>query len=313
MMTIFLAATVVALLVILIATWRFPRALLRLLIRLGRRVLGFRRYTLTVDGVDWVYIDTGDRAGSNKPILLLVHGFGADKDMWLGYSALLRKKYRIVAPDLPGFGETTFDQLADFAPRAQAARLQRFCDAADLDAVHVAGSSMGGYVCCWLAVDAPSRLLSMTLMNAAGVLGEKASPVQEAAEAGQNPLVVENEEELAALLDLLAYKLPFIPRFVKQGLLVDYRERLSLFDRIFWQLVEASLTDGLAYQLERIETPTLIVWGREDRIIDVSCVDIFEHFIAGSRRVVFDRVGHVPMFEVPKETAAAHDEWMRNA
>lgn len=63
-------------------------------------------------------------------------------------------------------------------------------------------------------------------------------------------------------------------------------------------------------RLGEVKVPTLIIWGRHDRLIDVSCVAELERGIAGSRSHVFEHVGHVPMVEDPKATAAVMREFL---
>jgi len=66
--------------------------------------------------------------------------------------------------------------------------------------------------------------------------------------------------------------------------------------------------------LHEVKCPTLIIWGKHDRLIDVSAVDVLEAQIKGSQAVVFDHLGHVPMIEDPKAFADAHLSFLgRNA
>ena len=249
-----------------------PAASTRALLGVARGVLGLRRGSVRVAGESWPYLHAGP---STAPVILFVHGFGADKDMWLTYSRHFLRRYRVVAPDLPGFGEASRRANRDYAPRAQARRLAAFCDALRIKDAHVVGSSMGGFISAWLAIDRADLVGTLTLMNAAGVTGSAPSAVQIAAEAGENPLVVTTDEGLDQLFGLLSFTPLRLPRFVRRFLLENFRRHQALLDRIFWQLVQAHETEGLEAALGRIRAPTLVLWGREDQIIDASCAEVF--------------------------------------
>ena len=84
----------------------------------------------------------------------------------------------------------------------------------------------------------------------------------------------------------------------------------ELLDKIFWNLVDDSTANPLNDQLDQVKTPTLIIWGRHDQLIDVSCVDVLKNGIPDAESVVFEDVGHVPMIENSKGTAKHHLEFL---
>ena len=134
----------------------------RALLAVLRPLLGLRRHEVRVAGETWPYLAGGP---SSAPTVLFVHGFGADKDMWLTYARRFKDRYRIIAPDLPGFGDADRRADRDYAPRAQARRLAAFCDALRIKDAHVVGSSMGGFISAWLAIDRADLVRSLTLMT----------------------------------------------------------------------------------------------------------------------------------------------------
>ena len=75
-------------------------------------------------------------------------------------------------------------------------------------------------------------------------------------------------------------------------------------DGIFWVIANEGRDFPLNDRLGEVKIPTLIIWGRHDRLLDVSCVAVLEAGIAGSQSHIFEHVGHVPMIEDPKATAA---------
>ncbi|MEM9173304.1 MAG: alpha/beta hydrolase [Pseudomonadota bacterium] len=311
MWQLLIVLAVCALVWFLTALWPSPTT--RLLLRAARRLCGLRTYTLTVEGFTWTYLDSDPGAESDRPVVLLIHGYGADKDNWLSYSRLLKRHYRVIAPDLPGFGESDRSHYQDYAPRTQAIRVAAFCRALSLPAVHVTGSSMGGYIATWMAIDHQSSVASLVLMNAAGVFGERASYVQQQAEQGINPLNVTTRTELRALIALLSVKSLYIPGFMLSHLLSNYRRYDVHLDRVFWQLVNAQRAEVLAQRLHTIHAPTLIIWGEQDQVIDVSCAAVFIENINNSQLLLVPDIGHIPMVEAPNQSARAHRELIDTA
>lgn len=279
-------------------------------IRAARFVCGMRLCSVTVDRYEWHYLDSDD--GTNKPILLLIHGYGADKESWLGYSRLLKSHYRVIAPDLPGFGDSDRNVYDDYSPRQQAKRLAIFCRAIGIHDLNVTGSSMGGYICCWFAIDHGHYISSVTLMNAAGVFGSHPSKVQTAAENGDNILMIRNEDDFSALLRLLTPKPPFMPRFMRRYAVANYIAHGAQLDQIFWQLVASQQSDELQTELAGIDAPALIVWGDHDDVIDVSCANVFAESIRESELLILPGKGHIPMFEAPVVTARRQREFIES-
>lgn len=285
-----------------------PSAANNVIIAVLRRVAGFRVGSIADGGNQWRYLERGQPDGE---VVLLIHGFGADKDTWLGYGRLFDRSYRVVCPDLPGFGDATDWQVSDYAPREQAQRVLAFMERLNLSRAHLAGSSMGGYIAVWMALLAPERFDSLTLMNAAGVTGETPSKMQPMVEAGGSPLVAQTPDELNEILSMLSTKPMPLPGFVKRHLLSRYTSHGDLWRKVFDQLVHAQQTDRLVDRLAEIDVKTLVVWGMNDEILDVSCADTFHASIQGSRILKLDSVGHIPMFESPHATLAAQLDLIR--
>ncbi|WOF45684.1 alpha/beta fold hydrolase (plasmid) [Sphingopyxis indica] len=279
----------------------FPGRLVALMRSLVRRRGRLVRKSIAVDGRVWPYLEGGD---PSKPALVMVHGFGADKDHWSFYARWLTRDYRLIAPDLPGFGENDRDPALPFDIASQTARLKAFLDALGIERPHLGGNSMGGWIALRFAIDHPDRLATLTLLNNAGVLGEKESELQRLAAARDyNPLVLANIEDADRLVEFVAHKPMRVPARLKPAVYADALRYRDLLDRIFWVIADEMEAKPLNDELAKVRVPTLIVWGRHDRLIDVSCVAVLEAGIADSRAHVFDHVAHVPMIEDPKATA----------
>lgn len=279
----------------------FPGRLVAIGRALLRRRGGMVQKSVTVDGRAWPYLEGGD---ASKPLLLLVHGFAGDKDNWSMIAPYLTRDYHVIAPDLPGFGENERDPDLAYDLHAQTARLKQFADTLGLRRPHVGGNSMGGWIALRYAIDYPDALASLILLNNAGVNGEHESELQkQAANEDYNPLILASLEDADRLVAMVVHKPPYIPSRLKPVLYADglkYRDQL---DTIFWVIATEGRDHPLNDRLGEVKVPTLIIWGRHDQLLDVSCVPVLEAGIAGSVSHIFEHVGHVPMIEDPKATA----------
>ena len=138
--------------------------------------------TVHVDGHDIRYLDSG----SGEP-LLLIHGFGANKDNWIEIAPRLFRHFRLIIPDLPGFGDSTRDPDARYDIDTQCERLHQFIDELKFEKVHLAGNSMGGYLSGVYAARFPERVNSQWLLAPAGVESAERSEFFEQAERGDHP------------------------------------------------------------------------------------------------------------------------------
>ncbi len=280
----------------------FPGRLVAIGRALLRRRGGMVQKSIVVDGRNWPYLEGGD---ASKPLLLLVHGFAGDKDNWSMIAPYLTRDYHVIAPDLPGFGENERNPDLAYDLQAQTARLKAFADALGLSRPHIGGNSMGGWIALRYAIDYPDALASLILLNNAGVNGANESELQkQAANEDYNPLVLANLEDADRLVAMVVHKPPHIPSRLKPVLYADglkYRDQL---DTIFWVIATEGRDHPLNDRLGEVKVPTLIIWGRHDKLLDVSCVPVLEAGIAGSVSHIFEHVGHVPMIEDPKATAA---------
>jgi len=280
--------------------WFFmPAQVVRMLDALMRRKAGLRVRRVTVDGLTWPYLEGGP---ADAPVLVLVHGFGDRKEAWVFLAQHLTGRYRVICPDLPGFGENTKDPALGYGTATQAARLHGFVQALGLGDVHLSGSSMGGMIALHYALAYPQTLASLTLYDAAGVSAARPSQLAEALERGENPLLLETPDDVDRMLAFSLFHPIKLPRPVKQVMFAASKSNAALFGQIFETIHAEPLLDD---RLGDIHTPTLVIWGREDRLIDVSCADALAKGIPHARKLILDETGHVPMVERPADCASA--------
>lgn len=261
-------------------------------------VAGVERREVVVGDHRWVFLE-----GGVGPPLVLVHGFTGSKENWLPMVAELSRRHRVIVPDLPGWGESTRLDEADYGIASQSARLGAFLAALDLRGVDLVGHSMGGAISGLLAARDPGRLATLTLMNTAGVSFEPNDFARRIL-AGELPFNVDDRAGWARLVDDLFVVKPFLPARLADVLIERNRASHDFHRRVMDRL-RGDEQLILERHLGAIALPTLVLWCDGDRVLDVSAVDTLVRGLRLAELVTLGGCGHMPMMERPAATAAA--------
>jgi pimeloyl-ACP methyl ester carboxylesterase len=250
--------------------------------------------------------------GSPPPILL-IHGTSASLHTWEGWVNALKGQRRVISFDLPGFGLTgpwsdTFTGTyphVNYEGDAYARFVLDLLDALKVQRVVIAGNSLGGEVAWRTAFLAPQRVASLVLVDAAGPAFTPSS-VPLAFVVARLPVLNRAMESLLprGIVEQSVNSVYGDPSKVKPALVDRYFE-LALREGNRRALATRMQHMVIGEDAERISTlklPTLILWGGRDKLIPPSVGQQFERQIAGSRRLVFDTLGHVPQEEDPAAT-----------
>lgn len=277
-----------------------PQLVLEASIRVERARGGLTRHTDVIDGLRWVWLDGGR---PEAPVVLAVHGFNGDKDNWTRLAPYLTDQFRVLAPDLPAHGETGYDPSLSYDVDSQVERLIRYLDHLEVDRAHVVGNSMGGAIAARLSALAPTRVDHVVLLAPGFVETAQASEMDDLLSLnGPHPLIARSPEQFEVVLDWVMEKRPYIPGPVLQFVAERSAARASIADRVWEDLFATPAT--LVADSDGIVAPTLVVWGREDRILHVSGAEAMCSRVIRCDWTVMEGVGHVPMLEKPAETAA---------
>jgi abhydrolase domain-containing protein 6 len=260
------------------------------LIGFERFMSGVRRRTIQVGDHRVVY-STG---GSGETILLL-HGFGASGDGWNRLAAKLVKKYRVIAPDLPGWGASTRLEPASYAYLSQLDRLRSLIQELKLERFHLAGHSMGGFLAAAYAARFPDDVISLGLLAPHGMAEPQPSELARSVERGDNWLVASSLEGFQRMLDNLFVRRPYIPGVVVKYLAKLAMSRSAKSRQIFEEMQRNE--PPLIKRLPEIKAPALIVWGDQDRVLHVSCAELFKANIEKAQLAIVKNCGHMPLTE----------------
>ena len=274
-----------------------PHQAAAFILAMGHAAAGLEARSVDVMGFRIRYLD----GGKGEPLILL-HGIGADKDNWLYTSVLLARHYRVIAVDLPGFGESSKPAAAHYGVEAQVERLHAFMQALRIRRAHFGGNSMGGLIAAVYAARYPDEVESLWLLDPPFVQGAKPSEMIERILGGDHiPLFASTIAQFDQVLDFVMVHPPFMPSPVKRVLAERQVDNYALNVQIFKELSGQPM--ALERTLAGLRIPTLIVWGDRDRVLDVSSAAILHQVLPRSRVIIMRGIGHVPMVEAPYRTA----------
>jgi len=254
---------------------------------------------IDVVGAQANYVELGD-----GPPLVFVHGLSGCWQNWLENIPRFSRTHRVIAVDLPGFGGSAMPPWEVDIP-AYGRFLRDFCERLGIDRCSLVGNSMGGFVATELAITEPDRVDDLVLVSAAGITWARArrEPAEMLARVGRAAA------PLALRAEMSGIRRPKFRRYAFRGVFYDPS---ALRREMLWEnVVPAFQSPGyfdamrnlvgydIRHRLEEIEVPTLIVWGRNDRVVPVPAALAYKKRIPRAELVIFDRCGHVPQIERP--------------
>ena len=282
-----------------------PAALLASVQFTERQLAGLDSRNVQVGEFNIHYYEGGPQGAET---ILMIHGFGADKGNWLRFSRPLTARYHVIALDLPGFGDSSKPE-ASYDVGTQVERLNAFAKALGIHKLHLIGNSMGGHIAALYAARHPEEVLSVALLNNAGINAPQASELFKRLDRGDaNPLLVRNADDFNNMLDFLFVEKPPLPESLKQYLAERAMASHDFNQKIFSQLRERYIP--LEPELAKIQVPTLLLWGDQDQILDVSSIKVMQPLLKQPSVVIMQACGHLPMIERPEETAEHYQAFL---
>jgi len=251
-----------------------------------------------VDGHSVHYRDEGE-----GEVLLLVHGTFASLHCFDEWVELMKSKFRVVRLDLPGFGLTGptpdnkygIDRFCEF--------LNQFLKVLEISKCSIAGNSLGGWLCWEFAVRFPFRVNKMILIDSAGYISDGSYPL---------PFVIAQTPVLRNVFNYVPKAV--VRRFLRQ---VFYDQTkvteqvvqryFDLFHRegnkeAFVKIANVSYVQNTD-KLNLLQMPVLVMWGEKDSWIGMDHADKFCNDLKFAEKIIYPGVGHVPMEEIPAQTA----------
>lgn len=226
-----------------------------------------------------------ERYGGGAPVLLL-HGWGANSELFRPTIACLKHAFTLIAPDFPGFGRTppppTAWSVSDYA-----AWLVNLLDSLDIGRVHIIGHSFGGRVAIKLASEFPERVDKLVLTDSAGIRPKRT-------------LKYWVQVRTFKLIRWISHT-SVVPAFLRAWANVkvarsgspDYQKASGTVRSSFVRIVN----EDLRRYLFRIQAPTLLVWGENDTDTLLADGRLMERLIPDAGLVIFEGAGHYAYLE----------------
>jgi len=248
--------------------------------------------------------------GTGFPLFML-HGSGPGVSAWANWNRLfplLSDTHRIVAPDLVGFGYTDRPENTVYNMAAWTRQVIDLMDALGIEQTDIIGNSFGGSIALALAVKHPKRVRKMVLMGSMGVTFPLSYGLDRVW--GYEPSL----ENMQELIDIFAYNYAMIPSDLAQG---RYEGSIQPgFQESFSSMFPAPRQNGVEAMaqneiyLKEVRHQTLIVHGREDRVIPIETSLKLIQMLENAQLHIFGKCGHWTQIERTQEFAALVDTFL---
>ena len=294
--------------------WRDPLALVHAEFTRQRLSAGLSLRQAQVAGHRWAYaVREADVA--DAPTVVMIHGFTGSKENWYPLASKLRGRYRLLIPDLPGWGDSERIEGQNYGFVAQSERVAAFIEQVARapsagpggSGVVLLGHSMGGGIVALAAANHPRHIARVGLFDAAGVRFND-NRFGEEVLAGGNPFAVTDEASLKRYIDTVfqvdAAK-PAIPWPASRAVIAWRRKQAPFEQGVLDRIGRGDERFLPGEAASRIDQPALLLWCRQDQVIDASAIDLYGARMPQAMKVLLDGCGHMSIVERPDDVATA--------
>jgi 3-oxoadipate enol-lactonase len=244
-----------------------------------------------------------EEAGEGPPVLL-IHGLGYDRRGWGPLATILAERFRVVVFDNRGVGESDAPPGPYSIPQ-MAADAAAILDYAQVERVHLVGTSLGGMIAQELALRRPERISALVLSSTTPG-GAAAFPIPPPSAALYAAFADEpSHENLRSVVEnaLSRQAVATKPALVEE----IFRYRLAHPPRLESWLAQAAAGSGFSAlaELPTLEVPTLVIHGADDNVVDPRNSTLLAQAIPGAELVLMPDTGHLGFWERPFDFAAA--------
>jgi triacylglycerol lipase len=250
--------------------------------------------TIPVFGQSIHYLDVG-----SGPVVVLLHGLGSRKEDWLPVLEPMAQKYRLLVPDQIGFGRSD-KPLLDYSIQTYVDFLNEFLRQLKVEKASLVGESLGGWIAgLYVAeISGGAHLIpveKLVLVDAAGLKQDK-------------PIPDLNPSSLAAMRGLMEAVFYDTSWLNEDALRKTFTDKLATKDGYTVRSILSNPALGaerLDDRLASIKVPTLVTWGKQDKLLPIGAGERYAAGIAGAKLVSFEKCGHVPPIEKTEEFLTA--------
>jgi pimeloyl-ACP methyl ester carboxylesterase len=257
---------------------------------------------LQVDGSKIRYLESGD----SKETLVLIHGLGASAERWNHVIPLFTNKYRVIVPDLIGFGYSD-KPLVDYTPEFFSEFLEKFLSASNIIHPYLIGSSLGGQISAEYTASHPDNVEKLILVSPSGVMKQSTPALDAYIMAALYP----NEQNAKHAFELMECS----GKNIDPQVVNEFVERMQLPNAklaFMSTILGLKNAEVITPKLQSIITSTLIIWGTKDPVIPIKHLDEFVSSIKDCRFYRMDDCGHTPYVQDPATFSSIVMNFLQN-
>jgi pimeloyl-ACP methyl ester carboxylesterase len=231
--------------------------------------------------------------GSSENTLLLLHGLGASAERWEYVIPHFARKFRVVVPDLIGFGYSD-KPMADYTIEYFSEFISKFVDKIGIKKLNIVGSSLGGQIAAEYTVNHNENIRKLVLVSPSGVMKHSTPALDAYIAAALYP----NDDSALNAFQMMSGR-----KEIEDKTVNGFIERMALPNaKMAFMSTLLGLKDSepITKKLQMITVPTLIIWGENDPIIPIEYAKSFISGINDCRFYKMTGCGHVPYVEKPK-------------
>lgn len=247
--------------------------------------------TMTFDGATYAYLKSG-----SGPALVIVHGVGGHKEDWEGVMTAFAATRTVYAVDMLGFGGSSRD-AADLSMPGQARAIKALLDNEGAKQADLIGNSVGGWVTATFAATYPEMVRKLVVVDPAGF---------KAMFDGEPPVNL-FPDDVGQMKKLLSYVLHSSFAQTDQFAADAFAKfqaggEKAIVPRLFPALVGSPKLEEVC---PKIKAPTLVIWGKEDKLFPVALAPYITGLIPGATPAIIDNASHFPQVDQPEAFTAS--------
>ena len=239
-------------------------------------------------------------------VILLLHGVFSSLHTFNKWTEILSQSYRVIRLDLPGFGLTGPSIDNEYAIDLYVGYVKKFMENLGVQNFHIAGNSLGGWIAWEFAVANEDRVKKMILINSAGYITGWNYPL---------PFIIAQTPVLRKVFNYEIVPKVVVRRFLRQVIIDQSIVSDDLVNRYydiihregnleaFLRIANSKFTQN-TNALKNLKTSTLVLWGSEDAWVSSNDAEKFRKDLQHVSVKVYSGVGHIPMEEIPDESAS---------
>ncbi|MEO2265370.1 MAG: alpha/beta hydrolase [Nitrosopumilus sp.] len=257
---------------------------------------------IQIDGNKIRYLESGD----SKKTLVLIHGLGASAERWNSVIPLFTDKYRVIVPDLIGFGYSD-KPLVDYTSEFFTEFLENFFTESNIIHPYLIGSSLGGQISVEYTASHPDDVEKLILVSPSGIMKQSTPALDAYIMAALYP----NEQNAKNAFELMEGSGKHIdPQIINEFVM---RMQLPNAKLAFMStILGLKNAETITKKLQSINTSTLIIWGSKDPVIPIEYLDEFTSSINDCKFYKMNNCGHTPYVQDPVAFASIVLNFLQN-